>query len=376
MTFSICEFPVRAGLLRFALICILMCGLQNVASAGGPGTASGEFLVIYADARPTALGGAYTSLSDNAAGLGYNAAGLVRPDRKELTASHIQWIAQSSFQHISLTYPMGGGKDAWGVSLLYFNAGNFTLTDQLGLPTTTTLRANDIAATFGYGRKYSDQLSLGAAGKFIRRTLDRSTANAFAIDLGAQFKPFHQDLTIGLAVQNIGTKLTFTQDEESLPFTVRAGISAPLFLESLVVTADVIKVVDESVKFAAGTEYEVFKGLKLRAGYQNNEGLMESITAGFGVTFKNITLDYAYVPFEVFGATHRVTGTLAFGEPKNPTILEAPKTPFPDRRPTRETEPASDPTPERTRTPQPIRRKIESDKEIRIIGAEEGPTRR
>ncbi|RMH56759.1 MAG: hypothetical protein D6679_08160 [Candidatus Hydrogenedentota bacterium] len=326
------------------LLCIFPSG---IAGASGPGTASGEFISIYSDARPAALGGAYTALSDNAAGLAFNPAGLVRPDRKELTASQVYWIEKSKFQHISLTYPLGGGRDAWGLSVLTFDPGTFDRTNELGLFTGERLSARDWLVTFGYGRELGRFWALGISGKYVMRKLSNYNASTFAIDLGLQYRPTSSPFLVGVAVQNLGGTLKFIQEKERLPLTLRAGVSYPFFWRRIVLTADAVKVVDEDLKVSLGAEWSVLKPLALRLGWSSQEGLIKGITGGIGVTTGPLVLDYAYVPFNTFGGTHRFTGTFRFGRPRHPEVKHLPKRPFPDISKEPEPLPAPRPRPKR-----------------------------
>lgn len=302
-------------------------------TAESNGTRSGEFLSIYNDARPAALGGAFTAVADNAAGLLYNPAGLVRPESKEITLSFVDWFENGSFQHASYTHPMGGGKDAFGLSFLYFNPGSFWRTNELGLETNYKLKAHDLAATVGYGREFGRFLRLGISGKYVRRKLDVYEASAWACDLGAQYQPLRSKLVVGLSLQNIGTSLQFINDREQLPLTVRLGVSHPFILDRLVLVGEMIKVADEKMKFAVGGEAEVVTGLKVRGGWNNEDSLARGFAVGLGYNLKSVGIDYAYVPYRILGGTHRFTGTFRFGEPKNPNVHQAPNTVFPSEAP-------------------------------------------
>jgi hypothetical protein len=329
----------RASYCHLVALCLALFLLLAASivptSAKGPSTTSADFLAIYADARPAAMGGAFTALADNAAGLAYNPAGLVRPDAYELTASYVSWLDQSRFHHLSYTHPMGGNREAFGLSILHFDAGGFAQTNELGLETGNKLEAYDWSATFGYGRKLGRFWAVGASGRYIHRQLDRYAANTIAGDLGLLWWAPVRPMTVGIAIQNIGGKLRFINDREPLPLTVRLGVATQFWLEDLTIAADAIKVSDEPWKAAIGLEGRVARYLFLRGGWHGDEGLSKNYSVGLGLQISAVRLDYAFTPFTTLGATHRVTGTLRFGGPKVPDPHRPSFSPFPTATPSR-----------------------------------------
>ncbi len=102
-------------------------------------------------------------------------------------------------------------------------------------------------------------------------------------------------------------KLKMDKKEFSSPTLLRAGISYKK--DNLLVATDFYKPFDNkpSIHFGLEKTYEKFS---LRGGYKyklKNEPLL-GITLGLGLKFKEIyQLDYAYVPYQDLGDTHRVS---------------------------------------------------------------------
>ena len=314
-----------------ALLVCLLCAMPS-SHAVGPGTRSAEFLSIYSDARPSAMGDAYTALAENAAGLAFNPAGLMKADQREISASYVGWLEGGHFQHLAYTHPIGRSLNAFGVSLLYFNPGAFKQTNNLGIETGNDLEAMDLAVTFGYARRLHNFGLIGISAKYIRRELHDKQAHTYAIDAGLLYKPFKAPLEIGFVIQNLGEKLTFINAKEQLPFTVRAGISYPLYFEYFRVAADVIKVRDEAPAYAVGAEWNFGEVAFLRAGWKKSTGLRKGWSGGAGFKYKALSLDYSYVPFEIFGGTHRVTLNWKFGGSQYPEIVTVPSHGFPQEK--------------------------------------------
>lgn len=150
-------------------------------AAGGPGTRSGEFLTIYADARPSAMAGAYTAIAEGVSAIEFNPAGLAQASEGDASASYLGWFEATSFQHIGIANPIGSSAYAIGGSLTYFNGGDFERTSQFGLPTGEFLTAKDFSATFSAARKVGRIGYVGASYKYIDRRLYVYRARASAL---------------------------------------------------------------------------------------------------------------------------------------------------------------------------------------------------
>lgn len=342
--------------MRLVVVIVLLLLLTEISHAAE--NTAADFLTTYADARPSALGGAYTALSDDAAAMSFNSAGLVQAKSKEITVSYSPWIGDGAYHHVSYTHPTFANNEAFGLSLLYFDAGSFLQTNELGITNGFKLEAVDFAVTGGYARTLTRNLSVGASAKYIRRRLSVHVANALAFDLGAIYRLPIKNLTIGAAIQNMGTRLHFIEEREPLPLTFRAGFSYQTLLERLFLVADVVKVVDESRKYSVGAEIRVVNEVRLRAGWQSDDSLSQGLTLGAGMSVKGITLDYAYIPFDIFESAHRITGSVQFGGPTTPDVYRMPMNP-----------------PITATTPPPESMKPAAIPEVRVTGADTVPVR-
>jgi hypothetical protein len=62
-----------------------------------------------------------------------------------------------------------------------------------------------------------------------------------------------------------------------------------------------------------GGEATVRELLALRAGYKSRPDLSSTVTAGFGLFWRMMRIEYAYVPFEEINDTHYISLTVLFG---------------------------------------------------------------
>jgi len=170
--------------------------------------------------------------------------------------------------------------------------------------TNGTWSASDMAIGLSFSHKINNAMSLGATGKYIKQEIAGYSANAYAMDLGLLTSFIKQDIKIGLAIQNIGTKLKFISQEDKLPVVIRAGLSYDL--NNIILTGDLVKPQDNDLSFLIGCEYNVAKLLSLRAGWKSEDDLSSSgISAGLGLNYNNFSIDYSFEPKDNFGDVHR-----------------------------------------------------------------------
>ena len=68
------------------------------------GTFGAQFLKIGVSARATAMGSAYTAVSDNAEALYWNPAGIVSVRGSQLNINHVQWPADVKVSSIAYVF--------------------------------------------------------------------------------------------------------------------------------------------------------------------------------------------------------------------------------------------------------------------------------
>ena len=83
--------------------------LHAAFSSKSAGTSGAAFLKIGAGARPTAMGGAYTALADDANALYWNPAGLVRLEKREFSASHAEMFESTRLDFLAYAHPTSQG---------------------------------------------------------------------------------------------------------------------------------------------------------------------------------------------------------------------------------------------------------------------------
>ena len=99
-----------------------------------------------------------------------------------------------------------------------------------------------------------------------------ASKTAYACDLGTQYR-LSEPINLGLSVKNLGTKIKYLSEEESLPLVIQLGGSYTKVFDnySLLLLDDLAYYVnEEEYLYMIGAELNYQKKYFLRAGYQIN----------------------------------------------------------------------------------------------------------
>ena len=205
------------------------------------------FLRIAPDARAAAMGDAGIAVSADANALHFNASKLAfAEDNGGIAVTYTPWLRALNVNDVYLAYLSGffklGDEDleAVGFGLRYFSLGDIAFTDENGMPLGNG-RPNEFEINGAYSRKLSDKLAVGLGAKFIYSNLaagqevggEEITAGiAGAADVSLTYTTEVEmnngtsNLTIGGALSNIGSKITYTNSINKDFIPANFGIGA------------------------------------------------------------------------------------------------------------------------------------------------------
>ena len=323
------------------------------------------FLRIISDARSGAMGDAGIAVSADPNAMHFNASKLVFSDQSlGLAATYTPWLRSIGLNDVYLAYLTGFKKindlQTVGFGLRYFSLGSIQFTDRNGTPLNTG-RPNEFELSGAYARKLSEKLSAAVTGKFIYSNLAAGNiVNGEVIEPGiagaADFSMTYKtpikvskgesDLTIGLAITNIGSKITYTNSlfRDFLPANFGLGGAWTFNFDthnSLTFTTDINKMLvptpcqgldcdqdrdgradykdvspvsaifsswadapeglSEEIKeftYSVGTEYWYDKQFAVRAGYfseHRQKGNRKFFTVGLGLKYNLFGLNFSYL---------------------------------------------------------------------------------
>jgi hypothetical protein len=249
------------------ILAILLFFFRSALVCFAAGTSGAIILKQTSGARPLGMGEAFVALADDVNALQFNPAGLAQIKRHEISVMYLDSLVDTWFGFIGYAYPIGGrvekergrrftsikerrnrGTIALGVSSL--QAGKMVLH-----PEGNTVRAEEdylINLGFGYavwrsaervqkgkGRtratpELRNEVSIGVSIKLVYSTLvQKYSAMAYAVDAGllGKFIVGKNRLQLGVTGQNLGTKIKFEEEGDTLPLTVRAGAAYQMYFK-------------------------------------------------------------------------------------------------------------------------------------------------
>ncbi len=213
-------------------------------------TTAVPFLMISPDARAGGMGDAGAASSADISSIHWNPAKLVFADKKlGVGVSYTPWLRKLvpdiNLAYLSL-YSKPNDNSAFAASLRYFSLGNIDFTNESG-ESTGSFNPKEFAIDVAYSRKLGENFSGGMALRYINSNLtggitvgDQTSkaGNAVAADISIYYKKEVElsgkdaDFAFGLAITNIGTKITYsnTGTKDFIPINLRLGPSLKLKL--------------------------------------------------------------------------------------------------------------------------------------------------
>lgn len=306
---------------RTALLLVFLAGL----SWGAKQRPGAVFLMIWPGARPTAIGGAFTAIADDASASYYNPGGLGLQENINLSLMHVNWLPglvpdpdeSMYYEYLGISAPFKN-VGTFAFNGIYLTTGKMVAQTPDG-SVIGTYTPFDLAFSLSYGREVIPKLSVGGGLKLIYSLLvpdyileqlgmsAGGTALTWAVDAGVIYEPI-TNLRIGANLQNIGPNISYSVNPDDkgdpLPRMLRLGASyKPLSIMSsdttqeqfeivgLTITGDLTKVlvgmfpyddpIQDTISFfrelgyeigdtwrGMGLEISIFKEiLSLRVGY-------------------------------------------------------------------------------------------------------------
>ncbi len=159
--------------------------------------------------------------------------------------TYTPWLRNLNVGDMNLFYLSGyyriNSRSTAAAGLTYFTLGDIDHTDADGNKL-TVIHPNEFAFDITYALKLTDNLALGASGRFIRSDLTNGAtiedgsghtethgANSLAADIGLYYENTidkEQSFALGAFISNLGAKLSYSDDDndkEFLPANLRIG---------------------------------------------------------------------------------------------------------------------------------------------------------
>jgi outer membrane protein OmpA-like peptidoglycan-associated protein len=298
-------------------------------------------------ARAMGMGSAVVGVSQGAASLLWNPAGLGLMDCKEVSLHHNSGLG-GTIQEIGIIgIPLGGvtehgdgerecstGGSHGGIaaSLGYVNYGsNFNGLDANGNPT-GSYQAGEYSASLGYGKEVLPHLSAGVALAANKSFVANTDYYGYTADVGLLWNVI-PNLDLGLTYNNFNLANNIGGNQPA--GGVRAGAGYTMDRHLLLALSTEVQDLKMSrlqmgVEYLIGNLVSKYNVVALRAGYvftfpdAQLTGLT-GLTLGLGYNLtREVVLDYAFLPTGDLGISHRLSATYKFGCPRDKHERAAP----------------------------------------------------
>jgi len=306
--------------------------MPSICWGNGACTTAMPFLKMGMGVRASAMGKAFCAVVDDASTVHYNPAGLGQIKSGQISLEHTRWLEDVAYTGVSGVYPLRTmNVDIGGFANMLLTDEIQTTTEAQPQGTGKTFREMDGIFGVAGGISLTDQISVGVTGKVCSQKIGDNGATGLAYDMGFLYKT--KCVGLGLAFQNIGTNIRFIDKGFTLPTTIRTGLAWTN--SGLTISGELVNILSEKKMIACiGFEGYLLNIIALRCGYDSEDG--HGPTVGFGVRTQGrvpLQIDYAYLPYEKFEATHRVAISVRFGNkavPEPPNPVPEPPNPVPE----------------------------------------------
>ena len=306
-----------------------------------------NFLSVGTDARATAMGEAFTTMTGSSTSLFYNPAGIAGIHSfLDLSMNQMTWLADIKYLAGTAAFaPSDGRYGVFGISAMSINYGDFKFTqvantDQGYIDLTGYPVPKAYVVGLGYGKELSNQFSIGGQVKYVYQSLGKSTVpvysqhtdqtgkvvqdttnqvrdyalNTLAFDFGTLYKTGLKSLAFGVAINNFSREIRYERENFQLPLSFKIGISMDVLDlvpgmgedNSLFVSVDAIHPRSYAEYLNIGGEYVFNKIVSLRVGYITHHPDY-GLTTGIGVNKFGVAVDYSYMPHKIFNDIQRIT---------------------------------------------------------------------
>ena len=258
-----------------------------------------SFLKLGFGARNIALGDAGTAVSSDVTALFYNPAALAINPASEIMLMHNEWIQDVRSEVLGARTLIFGMPVAVGF--------NVTTIDGIEVRTNpgdpiTKFNANYFFGSLSTGHMIVDNFYFGASVKYLYESIYVDESTGWGFDLGASYLTSINGLNISAVIKNLGSMKELRNESTKLPGEFRIGPSYSVTFQDQYQFTSVVEfqkyLPTSDIHFNLGAEILYNKLIALRVGYQSGY-LTKNITAGLGLMWGNLSVDYALAPFQL-----------------------------------------------------------------------------
>ncbi len=280
-------------------------------SAGNSGL---SFLKFGFGARNIAMGDLGVVAANDLTAFNYNPSLIAVNQKTQLSFTHNSLFQDLNSEMLAGSFSIFNLPVAFGINTTSVN--DIEIRTKPGEPD-ATFNAHYFSATVSTAHRLIENLYGGISLKYLYEDMYTDDATGLAFDFGLNWKGLIEGLSIGTSLRNIGSMNELRAASTVLPSDFRVGAaydySIPAVNIDLTALAGFQKYTKENDShFHLGGEAVYNNTFAVRLGYMTNYD-SKSITTGFGLRWKSLNLDYAYVPIKYgLGDSHIITFIYSF----------------------------------------------------------------
>ncbi|MCX6175467.1 MAG: PorV/PorQ family protein [Ignavibacteriales bacterium] len=313
------------------------------------GTSAAKFLSIGIGPRANAMGGAYSSVANDASAMYWNPAGISNVTEIQTIFTYTKMFADINVNFIGCVLPING-IGAVGFSVTAMNVGDMEVTTEL-YPEGTgeKFSAGSYAFAISFARNITEDFAMGANIKYVRENIYNSYSDGLAFDIGTIFKTPFLGVRFASSISNYGSKMqmggqdllvrqtadptrsgsnntldaNLATDQFELPLRLQIGLSRDFQIldqHRLTIAIDATHPNDNNQFVNVGGELSLFNDLvSFRGGYKTLflKDSQEGLTLGAGIKYEGlkffkIAIDYSFQKLKYLDNMHSFGVMLSF----------------------------------------------------------------
>ncbi len=290
------------------LVTLVVLASAGSAHAGDPGSSGALFLRVGFGARASAMGEGYTAVAEDASSIYWNPGAMAAVLGTHVTLAHNEYFASMRLEQASVVHETHWGTIGFMFTGLYMDEMDRYEDTPSAYPL-GTFGAYDVSVAVAYARYIVPNLAAGISIKPVYERIDELSASGLAFDIGLYHVAKIRGVKLAAVAGNVGAPMKFDEEEFALPRYVKVGGSYETEIAALegrvLVTLDGVFPNDGDVHEHVGAEYSYRRMLALRAGYKANYDA-QGATFGAGFRWREIDVDYAFLPSDKLGDNHRI----------------------------------------------------------------------
>ena len=223
-------------------------------------------------------------------------AGLInRTQAVSITQNY--WLFDTKMS--SVAYYNSHGKTSFGIAFRQLDYGKFPDIDEQG-DLIGEFHPIDLNMITNLAFRINPNHYAGVNFHGLYEKIKTASSFAFSFDLGYTYLTPIKNMKLAAAIKHLGTSTKMDKDNIDLPTSFEIGLATSLGKDFIEISTEIkgIKHQDRDEPNAAlSLSFLFYEKFRLSGGYKFNYD-SEDLSTGFGFIYKNLLIDYAFIPFK------------------------------------------------------------------------------